>query len=458
MPVQVRQGLPPTLLSLSPRDCYDPLILSLPAGTVIDQKYEIENRLGAGGMGEVYCARHITLEHRVAIKVLRVDQLGEEEIQRFFTEARSLARLDNDHVIRISDFGRLPDTSPYAVMELLVGEDFEALNKQKRARSIPEAVDLFLQACVGLAAAHRAGIVHRDIKPANLFVAQRSDGSKIVKILDFGLAKSTVSSDSLTEQNAIFGSPTYMSPEQLRASKFVDPRTDIWSLGVTLYEFVCGKPPFDNHSAPSYLMGILHEDPFPFEKFGLHDPAFEAVLRKALEKSLDDRYASVFEFAKALTPFGSERAQSTLTLVEGASGALSSPKETQNRVPEALSLPATPSKLRKTTRNKAALVGIGVGAVLGIGVVGIVMGSSGRGARESRSSTPELDKVEAFSATPSASPNEIPAVHPQAVQAEVRDAGVAIVATAAPKETRPIKKWAPKPAASTPSNGMSRIR
>lgn len=457
MPVQVRQGLPPTLLSLSPWDCYDPVILSLPAGTVIDQKYEIEKRLGAGGMGEVYCARHITLEHRVAIKVLRVDQLGEEEIQRFFTEARSLARLDNDHVIRISDFGRLPDTSPYAVMELLVGEDFEVLIKQKRSRSIPEAVDLFLQACVGLAAAHRAGIVHRDIKPANLFVAQRSDGSKIVKILDFGLAKSTVSSDSLTEQNAIFGSPTYMSPEQLRASKFVDPRTDIWSLGVTLYEFVCGKPPFDNHAAPAYLMGILHEDPLPFEKFGVHDPAFEAVVRKALEKSLENRYSSVFELAKALTPFGTDRAQSTLSLVEGASGALSSPKETEPGL-ENVSPPATPSKLRRTTRNKAALVGIGVGAVLGIGVVGIVMGSSGRGARESRSSTPELDKVEPFSATTSASATEIPAALSQAVQAEVRDAGVAIVATAAPKETRPSKKWAPKPAASTPSNGMSRIR
>lgn len=430
--------------------------MSLPEGTFVDQKYEIERRLGAGGMGEVYSARHVTLQHRVAIKILRAESLNDEDMQRFFTEAKSLACLDNDHVVRVSDFGQLPDHSPYAVMELLTGDDLDTLLQQRRRLPLSEAVDLILQACVGLAVAHREGIVHRDIKPANLFLARKSDGTKLVKVIDFGLAKSSFDQKSLTQSNAIFGSPTYMSPEQLRASKFVDPRTDIWSLGVTLYELVSGKLPFDDTTAPVYFSGVLNQPPFPLKKFGFENAAFESALLRSLEKDVASRYGSVVEFASAIGPFGGEKSTALMKQVTGASiGILRSerppppPGPSTSRPPsepdlgragfahqgETLKAMNTGTVARET--RKAAVFGGGIGAIVVLGLAFTLLRTPGRG--------PPAPYVSSNNGSGSAHPAVVePVLSATPASSAVRDSAPAASASAKPQDKPVVKKWVPK--------------
>src|SRR3984885_7032800 len=192
-------------------------------------------------MGIVVAARHVQLDEKVALKFLRPEALADADaVERFAREARAAVKIKSEHVARVIDVGTLPNGAPYMVMEHLDGEDMAAWIKERGALPVEQALDFVLQACVAVADAHALGIVHRDLKPANLFCIRRSDGQLSIKVLDFGISKMTdltgSGQGSMTRTSALMGSPLYMSPEQMRSSKDVDAKTDIWALGVILFE------------------------------------------------------------------------------------------------------------------------------------------------------------------------------------------------------------------------------
>ncbi|HKO53702.1 MAG TPA: serine/threonine-protein kinase, partial [Polyangiaceae bacterium] len=216
----------------------------LSPGCVVGNKYRIDGCLGEGGMGVVLSATHLELDAPVAIKVVREEFAGSQDIvERVLFEARAVARMRSNHVVRVLDVARLESGCPYIVMEQLQGVDLGLSLWENGACSVPQAIDYLLQACDGLAEAHGLGIVHRDLKPGNLFLAKTPEGV-VLKVLDFGISKEVstpfhsvtrISRTSLTSAGDPVGSPYYMAPEQMRASPDVDARADIWSLGAILF-------------------------------------------------------------------------------------------------------------------------------------------------------------------------------------------------------------------------------
>ncbi|MDB4964180.1 MAG: Serine/threonine-protein kinase pkn3 [Myxococcales bacterium] len=271
------------------------------AGTVLVGKYRIESVLGRGGMGMVYRAHHLTLDETIAIKVLRRDvSLDEETVHRFVREAQSAVKLKSEHVARIRDVGTFDDGLPYMVMEFLEGADLGQLVDANGAMNVPVAVDLVLQACDAIAEAHSLGIVHRDIKPTNLFVSFRPDQTAIVKVLDFGISKSSTGADlSLTQTSSMLGTPAYMSPEQMRSARTVDARTDVWSIGTVLYELVEARRPFNAESFSEMCVMVAMDPPAPM----VHAPELEPIVLRCLHKNPKDRYANVPELMRDLAQF-----------------------------------------------------------------------------------------------------------------------------------------------------------
>jgi serine/threonine-protein kinase len=289
--------------------------LGVPApGELVGGKYRCERVLGEGGMGVVLAARHVELDQGVAVKVMLPEALKAPAArERFLREARSALQIRSEHVARVLDFGTLESGCPYLVMEMLEGTDLKHRIEADGPLGVEEAVELVMQACEALAEAHLRGVIHRDLKPANLFVTRRADGTPLVKVLDFGISKTgqgsapEVGPAGLTSTNAILGTPTHMSPEQLRSAKSVDGRTDVWSLGVTLYELVAGRLPFEGESVAVVCSRILTEPPRPIRE---HRPDVPVALAKALERCLDKdpagRFQSIAELAEALRVFGPE--------------------------------------------------------------------------------------------------------------------------------------------------------
>ena len=227
-------------------------------GRTLDERYRVEDVLGEGGMGVVLAARHVVLGHGVAIKLMRPDA-GPVWRRRFEQEARACSQIDN-----VYDFGELDDGTPFLAMELLEGRDLADKIYSDGPLSAAEAIDYGLQVCEALGAAHALGIVHRDVKPANLFLPQRPDGSACIKLLDFGISKHPPEGNvpgSLTGTHALLGSPQFMSPEQLASSRSVDARTDIWSLGVTLFELMTLDYPFAGGSLAEICTAIMRDEP-----------------------------------------------------------------------------------------------------------------------------------------------------------------------------------------------------
>ena len=252
----------------------DPLI-----GQVLDGRYRIEAVIGEGGMGLVYKAVHAALRKPLAVKVLRPEVTKNEQIvARFKQEAQSASQIGNQHIIDISDFGELRDGSTYFVMEFLGGRSLTAALEQDRFDT-PRTIHVAKQLSKALGAAHEIGIVHRDMKPDNVQLIERGDDRDFVKVLDFGIAKVGGGTSKLTQAGQVFGTPHYMSPEQC-AGTAVDHRTDIYALGVILYEMATGKVPFDADNLMGILTKHLYENPLP-----PHDlpppvnvpPALEAV-------------------------------------------------------------------------------------------------------------------------------------------------------------------------------------
>jgi eukaryotic-like serine/threonine-protein kinase len=239
--------------------------LSMDPGKRVTDRYVIEGVLGRGGMGTVVRAFDERLDRHVAMKILRAD-LAENPVilERFVCEARASSRIRGEHVARVLDVGEMDGQLPFFVMELLEGRDLAAELEAVGPLPIPVAVDYVLQACEALAEAHSHKIIHRDIKPANLFLTRAPDGTPFLKVLDFGISKGvSASTGSLTSQSSVIGSPRYMSPEQMRAARDVDERTDIWSLGVVLYELLSGLPPFSGETLPEICASILTSEPPP---------------------------------------------------------------------------------------------------------------------------------------------------------------------------------------------------
>jgi serine/threonine-protein kinase len=289
------------------------------AGEMLRGKYRVERVIGRGGMGTVLLCTNVRLGQRVAVKVLNAAARDKPHVvERFAREARIAAKIQSDHVVRILDVDDTDEGDPFLVMELLHGSDLARVLAKEGAMPIPRAVDVILQACEGIAEAHARGIVHRDLKPANLFVAEKPDGSRVVKLLDFGISKYEAGEDlALTDTTTIVGSPLYMSPEQLLASKDVDARTDLWSLGVVIYQLVSGSLPFESSTSTSLAARIAASTPAPLSEVVPDVPrALEVIVMRCLEKELAKRWGSVGELAHALAPFGSERSTQAGTRID----------------------------------------------------------------------------------------------------------------------------------------------
>ena len=283
----------------------------LQPGEILGAKFRVGPVIGRGGMSVVYQAQHVQLGQDVAVKVLGTP--GKETrraFERALVEAQATARLTSEHVVRVFDVGMTDRGHAYVVMEKLAGDDVaRALRKGPTALS--DAVAIVLQACHALAEAHASGIVHRDIKPSNLFLATGPDRTIVVKVLDFGLARadsrfSTTSkaAEAVLAMPRVVGSPGYASPEQLSTAGDVDARADIWGLGVVLYELVTGRRPFEAGNLADALIAAIT---VPMPPMGTAErpvpAAFEAIVRRCLEKDRENRFAEVPDLADALVPF-----------------------------------------------------------------------------------------------------------------------------------------------------------
>lgn len=278
------------------KESADPLV-----GAVFTDKYEIEEKLGAGGMCDVYRARHIRIGKEVAIKILRPDYAADPKVvERFEREARAASLVRHPNAINIMDYGLAAGNTPFLVMELVEGATVRELLKQHGAMTLARVAGIVKQACAALEAAHTVGVIHRDIKPENIIISE-VDGRDWVEVVDFGIAK--IQEDmsrraALTGANLIIGTPRYMSPEQAQ-EKPVDARSDIYSLGLVVYEMLAGTPPFAGNSATRLLIAHAVEPPPPLSDMRPDLPAeVAAVVMRALDKDPARRQQSALEFAR----------------------------------------------------------------------------------------------------------------------------------------------------------------
>jgi serine/threonine-protein kinase len=311
---------------------------SLPKpGALVASKYRIDRVLGVGGMGVVYAAKHEMLSQEIALKMLLPAVAKDKEaVARFIHEGRATARLQSDHVVRVMDVGMDGET-PFLAMELLDGEDLSQLLEKRGPLLVMQTVDWLIEAMEGLSHAHAARIIHRDLKPSNLFLA-----SGVIKVVDFGISKSMEKESGLTQTSAVLGSPAYMAPEQLRSSKHVDARVDVWSLGVIAYELLTGELPFGGETVGAIFANVLEKTPARPRTLRVELPGkLEEAILKCLQKSADARYQNVAELAKDIARFGSGKSDPLVATIEQKLAGVSAAPIRSMSLPD-LELPIAP--------------------------------------------------------------------------------------------------------------------
>jgi serine/threonine-protein kinase len=318
------------------------------AGDVLGGRYVVQEVIGRGAASVVVTALHPELRQVVAIKILRGDPSA-DGAERLVREARAALAIQSEHIVRVMDV-LSHDGRPCLVMERLVGRDLRSVMHDRGALPVDEAVDVLLQVCDAVAEAHARGIVHRDLKLANLFLTTRIDGSPLVKVLDFGIAKTLAPLGdelelSLTDTAAILGSPLYMSPEQVRSSKHLDHRSDIWSIGVILYRLLTNAAPFEGETFSSVCAAIIADDPVSLRARRPEVPeGLARVVERCMKKEAVWRPASVAELAAALEPFASTRGRASVQRLLRAR-------------PVDATAPATPSAARDADAKLESTVG-----------------------------------------------------------------------------------------------------
>lgn len=286
----------------------------------------MEHVIAVGGMGVVMAARHLELDQQVALKVMRPDAMrSEESVARFLREAKTAARLQSEHVARVFDVGTIENV-PFMVMEHLSGLDLQQIVDARGPLPITDTVDHILQTLEAVAEAHSIGVVHRDLKPSNIFLAARADGSSRIKVLDFGISKEhsldAPMGEALTATKQVIGSPGYMSPEQMLTPRSVDGRTDVWAVGVLLFELLTGESPFRGETVAAVMTSILNRPPPKLRSKRPDAPeGLERVVDRCLKQSLTERFMNVADLARALAPFGSIHAKLSVERVDRALGA-----------------------------------------------------------------------------------------------------------------------------------------
>jgi eukaryotic-like serine/threonine-protein kinase len=442
-------------MSLPPLNSFAPV----KEGDVLDGKYLVEKVLGLGGMGVVVAAKHLQLEQRVAIKFVLPHAVGDAEaMERFAREARAAVKLRSEHVARVLDVGTLANGAPYMVMEYLAGSDLGAMIQTGGPLGHVDAVDFVLQACEAIAEAHANGIIHRDLKPQNLFVTHAVDGKPLVKVLDFGISKQTSLGGSgkdlsLTRTSSVMGSPNYMSPEQLKSTKSVDARTDIWALGVILFEVLTTRVPFEAESVTQLTAMVLQDTPRRVNELRTDvPPGLAQVIARCLEKDPAMRYASVADLARDLEPFGSQRGVSLrIAQVAGSRGVVQNPRSTGKVATSGatsvawedtqLSPPPKRRMALAVTAGVALLVVVAGGAV----AVGVRLGHSSAAVIPPLEVTPTVRQIDLAAVAPSV-PAAVPPSPPPLPSAS---ASAAVPAPTASVQAAPPAAAA-QPSASSP--------
>jgi len=341
-------------------------------GQEVAGQFRIVEKIGKGGMGAVYKAEQPDMNRYVAIKILHSRYLSRSDlVSRFRREARAMSQLSHPNTARVFLYGQLDDGACYFVMEYLAGQNLAQIVRAEGAMKPRRAIRIMTQVCSALEEAHQAGIVHRDLKPENIFVTSQGGIRDFPKVLDFGLAKVTErqmrpGSMVLTQQGMVFGTPEFMSPEQAHG-KTLDARSDIYSLGIILYELLTGKLPFDAKQPIEYIQLHVNATPIPLSERrpgATFPPGLENVVMKALAKKPEDRFASAAEFAAAL--------ESVLQADIGEGGPISLPTP----IPAAPSLQAAApiEPLRGLENRRAPWLMLGVGVLLALaGVIALLV-------------------------------------------------------------------------------------
>jgi eukaryotic-like serine/threonine-protein kinase len=420
-------------------------------GGIVAGKYQVDRVIGFGGMGIVCAATHVELGTPVAIKFVRPERASDDRaVARFLTEARAAAQLQSQFACRVMDYGRLPSGSPYLVMEFLVGQDLRSLVSSRGLLGVEEAVALALQACEALAEAHSKHIVHRDVKPENLFIAEGPGGAQQLKVLDFGISKQLAPigpQRSLTDSTESVGSPLHMSPEHMIDPGGVDSRTDIWSLGVVLYEVLTGQLPFTGETGPQLCANVMTTQPLPPQAHRAEIPsALSQVILRCLEKDRERRFRDVGELSVALTEFG------------GATGALAAARVERIFGRTALGSAAAAPKedLQSPSDPELLVAGVprrGLGRRVAVGLVVVV--ASGLAAHAVRRTVVPARSEERAPLPPLVAPPSASA----SVSTSPPDASAAPSAPAKPKPKRasvpaPSRAVAPPPEESAPSQAV----